>query len=202
MKKFGGFPSGRVRMTPVPAQFISELLPEIDHLGEMKVVLYALWFVDRLDTPLRYLTYADFAEDDLLVSGLPGSLDDALERAVRRGALLRAETEDDILFFLNSPRGRAAIQALQANQWQPAAAERPGLTLDAERPNVYGLYEENIGPITPMIADELRDAEGNYPAQWIEEAMRIAVRNNARRWNYIARILQSWQEEGKDGTDR
>ena len=61
MPSFAGFPSGKVRLTPIPGPFFSELLPEIDHLGELKVTLYAFWFLDHLEAPVRYLTYADFA---------------------------------------------------------------------------------------------------------------------------------------------
>ena len=47
MKAFAGFPDGPVRMTPLPAPFFSELLPRIDHLGELKITLYAFWFFSR-----------------------------------------------------------------------------------------------------------------------------------------------------------
>ncbi len=67
-----------------------------------------------------------------------------------------------------------------------------------ESVNIFRLYEENIGPLTPMIADTLRDAEESYPAQWIEEAIRLAVENNARSWRYVDAILSRWQEKGKD----
>jgi DnaD/phage-associated family protein len=74
--------------------------------------------------------------------------------------------------------------------------------LDIIKPNIFRLYEENIGPLTPLIADSLRDAQQTYPEEWINEAIQIAVGNNVRRWNYIERILSRWQEEGRDGTDR
>ena len=67
-----------------------------------------------------------------------------------------------------------------------------------ESANIYRLYEENIGPLTPLIADTLRDAEENYSAEWIEEAIRLAVENNARSWRYVEAILRRWQDEGKD----
>lgn len=196
-------------MTPVPAQFFSELLPEIDHLGEMKVSLYAFWFLDRLEAPVRYLTYEDFAGDELLAQGLgQDGLDEALERAVKRGTLLRVQvggaqdSAADTLFFLNTPRGRAAVKSIEDGRWQPQIQEHPPLSLDAERPNIYRLYEENIGPLTPMIADMLREAEQTYRQDWIEDAIRIAVQNNVRRWKYIEAILRSWQEEGRDGANR
>jgi DnaD/phage-associated family protein len=70
--------------------------------------------------------------------------------------------------------------------------------LRLERPNVFTLYEQNIGPLTPMIAEMLHDAETEYPEYWIEEAIQIAVRNNARKWSYIEAILKGWRVEGKD----
>jgi DnaD/phage-associated family protein len=104
------------------------------------------------------------------------------------------------VYFLNSPLGRAAFQALQEGKWSLAVQNHPLAQLELERPNIYKLYEENIGPLTPMIADRLRDAETTYPYDWIEEAIVKAVHNNARKWSYIQAILHSWQEEGRDGT--
>ena len=61
------------------------------------------------------------------------------------------------------------------------------------------VYERNIGILTPMMAEILRDAEKEYPAGWIEEAMRIAVEHNARSWKYVAAILERWKKEGRGG---
>ncbi len=210
---FAGFPSGKVRLTPVPAPFFTSLLPAIDHLGEMKVTLYAIWFLDQLEGNFRYLRRADFASDGDLMAGLstdssqaPSALDDALERAVLRGTLLKAEIRypdsSETLFFLNSARGRAAVQALQNGDWRPDDQNRPPIAINLERPNIYRLYEEHIGPLTPMIAENLRDAEATYPMGWIEDALRIAVENNIRRWRYVEAILRSWREEGRDDANR
>jgi DnaD/phage-associated family protein len=67
-----------------------------------------------------------------------------------------------------------------------------------EQPNIFQLYEENIGPLTPLIADTLREAEKTYPEDWIRQALEIAVRNNVRKWNYVEAILRSWQDGGRD----
>jgi len=200
-----GFPSGKVHLTPIPEPFFSELLPEIDHLGEMKVILYAIWFLDRLEAPVRYVTFSDFAGEERLVKGLGSEgLVDALERAVQRGTLLRVQMggTGEEFYFLNTPRGRAAVQAIQNGEWRPALEPHPPVSLEVERPNIFRLYEENIGPLTPMVADMLRDAEQTYRSEWIEEAVRIAVQNNVRRWKYVEAILHSWQEEGHDGANR
>ena len=69
MPQFAGFPSGKVRSTPVPAPFFTELLPQIDHLGEMKVTLYALWFLDQQEGKIRYLAAMISPSDRKLLSG-------------------------------------------------------------------------------------------------------------------------------------
>ena len=68
-----------------------------------------------------------------------------------------------------------------------------------ERPTIFVLYEQNIGLLTPMIADELRDAEQHFPAEWIADAFREAVLHNKRSWKYVLAILERWRTEGRGG---
>jgi len=209
MPAFPGFSEGSERFIGLPGQFFQELLPRIDHLGELKLTLYVFWSLDRTEDAFRYLRRADILEDDGFMGGLgddPASaqaaLDEALERCVRRGTLLRASVEleagEESLYFLNSPKGRAALGAIARGEWRHTGDVRTPVAVSPDRPNIFRLYEENIGPLTPMIADKLRDAEQEYPAQWIEDALRIAVENNARNWNYAEAILKRWQEGGRD----
>ena len=67
-----------------------------------------------------------------------------------------------------------------------------------EPPNIFTLYEENIGLLTPMIADELRAAEKLYPEIWLRDAIKRAVKENKHKWSYIQAILERWAAEGKD----
>ena len=209
MDHFKGFPEGKVRLTPIPEPFFRELLPHIDHLGELKVTLYAMWRMERKEGSFRYLLRSDFISDKHFLQGMgsnsqaaEAALDEGLQRAVDRGALLKAEAEGTggagTLYFLNSPRGRAAVEAIRRGDWRPSGeAEQPVEILE-EAPNIFRLYEEHIGPLTPLIADSLREAEGEYPALWIRDAFRIAVENNARSWRYVQAILDRWQEKGRD----
>ncbi|HEV2474582.1 MAG TPA: DnaD domain protein, partial [Chthonomonadales bacterium] len=66
-----------------------------------------------------------------------------------------------------------------------------------ERPNIFILYEQNIGLLSPLIADELKDAAEQYPVEWIEAAFREAVLHNKRKWSYIRAILRRWETEGR-----
>ncbi len=208
MKGFSGFPAGKLQLTQVPNQFFSELLPAIDHLGELKLTLYAFWRLPRTPGDFPYLTRDELLEDELLMEGMQAAsgtaaeaLDEALERAVARGTLLTAKLEssdtDQQFLFLNGPRGRAAIEAIEHGEWRPSADRRAPVELRAERPNIFNLYEQNIGPLTPMIAESLRDAEQTFPEQWVEQAIRIAVENNVRKWRYVQAILDDWMASGK-----
>ncbi|HWR66382.1 MAG TPA: DnaD domain protein [Bellilinea sp.] len=213
MARFAGFPGGKSRLTRLPAAFFTDLLPEIDHLGELKVTLYAFWFLDRLEGDLRFIRHSDFAGDAWLLEGLSSTngetakaLAEALEQAVQRGTLLRVQPGgsalDQALYFLNTPRGKAAAAALEKGEWSPEDVPHPELVLEMERPNIYRLYEQNIGPLTPLIADALREAEAAYPMEWIKEAIRAAVEANVRRWRYVDAILRNRMERGPDGTTR
>ncbi|MGI6380667.1 MAG: DnaD domain protein [Anaerolineae bacterium] len=42
--------------------------------------------------------------------------------------------------------------------------------------------------LQPLIAEQLQQAEADYPPEWIEDAFRIAVESNVRNWRYIAAI--------------
>jgi len=206
---FKGFPEGKSRQILIPESFFRELLPAIDHLGELKLTLYFLWRLNRMEGQFRYLTRVDFAKDSRFMLSLSANpqqagpaLDLALKRAVERGTLLKAEISrgqgSEELYFLNSAKGRAAVEAIARGEWRYTDEARVEVTLGEEQKNIFELYEQNIGPLTPMIADELRDAEETYPAQWIEDAVRIAVENNVRNWRYITAILTRWQEKGRD----
>jgi len=211
MSQFQGFPEGKVSFTRIPGPFFSELLPNIDHLGELKVTLYALWQLDRMGGELRYLQERDFLEDETFVQGMganqqeaEAALTESLTRAVQRGTMLKATVKLDAevaLYFCNSARGRAAVNAIQNGDWRPSGDARLPIELGPERPSIYHLYEQNIGPMTPLLADTLQDAEDIYPAEWIEEAFRIAIEKNVRNWRYIEAILRRWHERGYDGRE-
>ena len=59
MKGFAGFPEGPVRMTPMPATFFTDLLPIIDHLGELKLTLYMLWRFSQQEGAHRFLALSE-----------------------------------------------------------------------------------------------------------------------------------------------
>jgi DnaD/phage-associated family protein len=191
MNKFKGFTESE-SFSIIPDTFFHQLLKQIDDLAELKVTLYLIWRIEHMDGPFRALSKMDFPVKDL---GLPAEeIASGLEKAVKRGTLLRVQKDAAVYFLLNSPRGRAGAESIQNGQWNP----KTGVTAPPlERPNIFKLYEENIGPLTPMIADALKDAEETYAPEWIGEAIELAVKHNKRNWKYCEAILKRWKEEGR-----
>ena len=192
MPDFPGFTSSET-FTSVPDSLF-HLLGEIDDLDELKLTLYVLWRLAHAEARARCVARAAMAADESFSSGLtPQGLETGLEKAVRRGTLLHLEQGD--LYFLNSPTGRATLEALQKD---PArAADLSTAMAPRTSSNIFKLYEENIGPLTPLIADALKDAETFYPPELIAEAFGEAVKMNKRNWKYVEAILRRWKEEGR-----
>lgn len=204
MKGFAGFPAGKQPYTRLPELFFTDLLPAIDDLGELKLTLHVFWLLAQKKGGRACVSREELAADRRLLDGLPASpglsaaevLGDALERAVARGTLLHIlSREGDDWYLANTAKGRQALDDLLAGKWSPAPGEP--LLLEAHRPNIFVLYEQNVGPLTPLLVDQLLDAERTYPAAWIEDAFRVAVEANVRNWRYVRRILERWTAEGR-----
>ena len=188
MTPFPGFTSSET-FTQVPDSFI-KMMNEIQDVAELKVTLFAIWRIEHMEGNFRAMSKVDFDEAAL---GL--NLEEirfGLGKAVERQTLLRAENEVGVFFFLNSPRGRLSAEAFAKGQMKASASYVPN------KSNLFKLYEENIGALTPLLADMLKEAEREYPGVWFEEAFEIAVSRNVRNWKYIEAILRRWKENGKD----
>lgn len=211
-RKFSGFSGGKASTFSLPTDFISKLLPLIDDFAELQVTVFAFYAVQQREDQNRHLRLHDFKTHLPLLRALTlaapkgkpeAVLEKALETACKRGTLLRGDVEDpktgavlDTLYFINTEAGRAAVAQIERGEWKPIKSSEE-IEILPERPNLYGLYEQHIGPLTPMIADALKDAERDYPAGWTEEAIGIAVELNARNWRFIQAILERWKREGK-----
>ena len=204
MQTFKGFTNSE-SFTQLPDTFFQQLLKQIDDAAELKVTLYFLWWVEHVGASSPALRETDFEPQGLGLSA--AEIRTGLEKAVERGSILkvmeagssrptapRSRSAAETYFLLNSPRGRAVAQSIEQGTWDPEQAQT---SAPLERPNIFRLYEENIGPLTPLIADALKDAEETYPAEWVAETIELAVRNNKRSWKYCEAILRRWKEEGR-----
>ncbi|HZU65671.1 MAG TPA: DnaD domain protein [Ktedonobacteraceae bacterium] len=141
--------------------------------------------------------------------------------------LSESNDQEEIIgwYFFNTARSRKVVAELQGGEIVPASlldierepqveqetavvqigkstvsrnyGAKQHIQVQIERPNIFVLYEQNIGLLSPLIADELQDAADHYPADWIEAAFREAVQHNKRKWSYIRAILRRWETEGR-----
>lgn len=214
-KGFIGFPDAKMKPVIVPDFFFTDLLPLIDDLAELKLTLHCFWLLNEQEGQLKYLRGADLRGDDTLLRSLTldndlrtpaQALADALERATARGTLLKLEIETgetektvEAWYFINTVKGRQTLALVRQGKLEELRSVLPAeARLKVERPNVFALYEQNIGLLTPLIADQLRDLEKSYPPDWIDEAFTIAVAGNKRALRYIQAILKRWETEGKN----
>jgi DnaD/phage-associated family protein len=230
MPAFTGFPSGKNPFVPLPEAFFSAVLPEIEDLGELKVILHLFWRLYQKEGSPRCASDRELLADPLLRrtlrrQGDPRPIEErlraALEHAQVGGILLRVRVRVDgevvSWYFFNTDRSRRAVSRLQRGELSPealldaegpaGAGQPPGgesdagvihaLTVEVDRPNIFMLYEQNVGLLLPLVAEELREAGERYPQEWVEEAFRLAVQQNKRKWSYIRAILHRWEIEGK-----
>jgi DnaD/phage-associated family protein len=111
---------------------------------------------------------------------------------------LERDGEAHELYLINDDAGRKAAEKVESGELKVGnLAQAEPCPVSQEQPNIFTLYEKNIGMLTPIIAEELKEAEKLYPASWIQDAFKEAVDLNKRSWRYISRILERWAAEGK-----
>lgn len=210
-RSFAGFPS-KGEGLPVPASLFTDLLPVVDDINELKLILYLMWLIKHKRGLMRWVMLEELQNTELLVDSMVDRdsqrtkkdiLAQALQMAVKRGVMLQTDIKvngkEQTVFLLNTENERKFLNDLNSGHFAGAGMEAVNpepVQLPAHK-DIYSLYEQNIGLITPIIADELRKAEDLYPREWLAQAFREAAELNKRNWRYIVRILERWAIEGK-----
>jgi len=209
MEQFKGFPA-KMQFTPLPNFFFSTLLPQISDIAELKTTLHIFEALYHKRGYPRFVTYRELLANTSLISSLREAekptdevLRQALEMATKRGTILHIVLDRDgvpeDIYLLNTEYDRKIAAQIQSGELVLSglkAKEKAYIEIE-EQPDIFTLYEQNIGMLTPMIAEELREAEKLYPESWIGDAIKEAVSLNKRNWRYIARILERWLAEGR-----
>lgn len=215
MKQFEGFPA-RMEFTPIPNLFFGALLPQISDMAELKTTLYILAILYRKRGHPRFVTYRELLGNTGLMSSLKivekatdEVLRGALKTAVERGTIVHLILDRDgvaeDVYFVNNEANRQVVEKVKSGEYELSGLKATGQAyIEAEElPDIFTLYEQNIGMLTPIVAEDLRDAANLYPEIWIRDAIREAVSLNKRNIRYITRILERWSAEGRsDGTHR
>ena len=225
------------RRVQVPERFVTEVVPAITSVAELKVTLHVFWLLGYKTGRPRCVSWSELAGDAVLGRSLTASpgprpaeewLREGLELAVARGTLLHLVVAPDegppdlaeSWYLANTRANRRWAAGLEEKPLAPdntvlasaawlaqlAASAEAGATAVAapsalrvrtRRPSIFTLYEQNVGLLTPLLAEQLGEAERRYPPAWIEAAFTEAVDHNKRSWSYIRRILETWEQEGQ-----
>jgi DNA replication protein len=208
MKTFKGFPA-KMSFTPVPDTFINNLLPQIEDIGELKVTLYIMEALYNKKGYPRFVSFAELAANASLMANFKKATDPqdelkkALQLAMKRKTIIGLATESGEIYFLNTAADRQAAEKIKDGEIKIAGIKTATAEpVNMQEPvNIFAIYEENIGMLTPMIAEELKDAMKLYPENWIADAIKEAVKQNIRKLSYITAVLERWAKEGRsDGT--
>ncbi len=190
----------------LPRELFTEVLPAISQPAELKVTLQFFYLLRGSRRRPRMVEWADFRADADLARSLRAIaplrptedvLIEGIEAAVRRGTLLHAAVPEGPRvgnwYLANTDRNRLWIARMVDGDiaWLPVP------TPAQQRPTIFRLYEQNIGVLTPMLTEELKEAQERYPAVWLEDAIREAVRSNKRSWRYIRAVLNRWATHGR-----
>jgi DnaD/phage-associated family protein len=211
-----GFPRG-VQFTPVPNPLLASLLEEIDSLDELKVVLRTVHGLHKQRKIPATIGFDDLLSDRTVAAMLGASgdrleelVEAAVESATDRGIFLIVEDQaGERRICLNTEPVRRALvrQGIEprdrtgkpAETWADNESARP-------KQDAVTFYEQNIAPVTPLVAENIHAALEEHPEDEVLLAIRKAAEANARSWNYIAAILRRWATEGRpeeldDGRD-
>ena len=166
----------------------------------------------RRDVPPS-LSLDDLLDDTVLSrAGRPGDdsgIRQALGACLARGTLVAARVGGEVRIWINDEPCRSHFEKAQLSALEPGAvaggefgerrsiADGGGIPASPGRANIFALYERHIGTFGHGMAEQLRAAEEEYPASWVEEAFEIAVEQGARSWSYVNAILTAWKQQGK-----
>lgn len=203
MNKFEGIPAGRLGFTSVPNLLFSEWLPAAQGLAEVKVVLHLFYLLSQRKGNPRFVTFHELCEDITLMGSLTFRKDElkrGLDAGVKSGALLKSDHENTTWYFFNTPESRIALEKIDEGELKLMSDVQSTNDITKPVPNIFKIYEQQIGGLTPMIVEELKEAESEYPPEAILDAFRIAAENNVRSWKYVSKILLNWARENKNET--
>ena len=126
---FKGFSGGKMHLVPIPDQFFYDILPGVIDLPELKFILYLFWRLDRIEGAFRYILYDELIDDQEFLemfSDSPSTAKNIIESTIKLAhnhqviLMANLEVDDDQvkLLFLNTPKGRAAINAIDRGEWR------------------------------------------------------------------------------------
>jgi DNA replication protein len=75
--------------------------------------------------------------------------------------------------------------------------EEEAAALETNVSTLKELHEQNIGMVTPLLMNMLRNAALTYPVEWFQPAFEITVKSARHRsWAFVEAVLEGWRKNG------
>lgn len=130
------------------------------------------------------------------------------EKAIERGLIVKTVSSTNTTTWRAVVGEDTALYPLRQRTVSPGKSKPPVKEIkeikeieikkndDEALATISKVYSSEIGLLTPMIADELREASTAYPLQWTLDAIKEAATQNKRGWKYVLAILTRWKAQG------
>jgi DnaD/phage-associated family protein len=199
--------------TQTPNDLFDELLPEMG-LAELKVVMCIVrhtfgYHRDEVKLSIRAIARFTGLTANSVMEGARQAEDHGLIERYQDGnktTLWRAAVS---VVATETPASRLPRRRVSPTDTQLGIKERIKKIKDIEEEegdpktqNLFMVYTQEIGLLTPLIADALEDWEKLLPEKWICDAIAEAAKSNARSWKYIEAILKRWKAQGNQESAR
>ncbi len=186
--------------TRVPNLVLGRVLAEVENSVTLKLILRAIWLLERQRGFPRYISTEDLRRDRV-VSRLirdESELAECLNSAKAHGVLIEVSVSGNKCLMLNTESAeRASFDAIALTETpenDPDGWDSP--TTSVLPPDAFRAYEENIGVLSPMIRENILSSLEDFTDEDITHAIRIAVENESRSWSFVAGVLRRWLRDG------
>ena len=195
-----GFPlSDDYGATRVPNAILGRVLAEVEDLRTLKLILRAIWLLERQRGFPRYISTEDLRRDRV-VSRLihdESELAECLNSAKSQGVLIEVSVNGNECLMLNTESAeRASFDVISPAGTPENESGWDSPTTSTSPPDAFRAYEENIGVLSPMIRENILSALEDFTDEDITYAVRIAVENESRSWSFVAGVLRRWLRDG------
>ena len=185
--------------TRVPNAVLSAVLNEVEESETVKLILRAVWLLERQRGFPASITVNELRHDRVLIRVFKSQekFNVALDQSLNLGVLIKFELNNTDALMLNTVS--ATRQVENVKDTQPENIEKDGwdASVGSDMPDdAFRAYEENIGILSPMIRENITAALQDFSDQDIIEAIKIAVENENRSWSYVAGVLRKWARDG------
>ncbi len=202
--KLTGFPlPDDYATTRIPNAVIGRALAEIENPTTIKVVLRAIWMLERERGHPKYISVEALALDRVVAKVVANTeeLSQIIDVVAGVGIFVKLTAQQRPSLMLNTESAQRLVSAggdIPSVDSDHAEAD-DGWGISASNrlpPDAFRAYEENIGYLSPMIRESILNALEDFNDSQITDAIKIAVENEARSWSFVKAVLRGWAREG------